>query len=277
MTVVAGNSSEAGRSVLSRCFAILDCFGPDSAELTLSMIAQRSGLPTSTVHRLLGEIVEWGGLVRDSETGSYTVGRRLWRLGSAAPQERHIRDAALPHMEDLLEATQQIVHLAVLHDGQALYLEKLAVRGAPDVTTGVGRYLPLHATGPGRVIAAFRSPEFIEDMLRDRLQALTTSTITAADDVRRSLAEIRQTGYCFSRDEVINGVSSVAAPIRDHTGEVCAAISVVVPSAAHLSAFIAPVRLAALGISRDLGHRGGGGVLRTSVEAATRPSAGTSR
>lgn len=253
---MAGNSSEAGRSVLSRCFAILDCFGPETPELTLSVIAQRTGLSTSTVHRLLGEIVRWGGLTRDAESGRYSVGRRLWQLGSAAPQERMLRDAALPHMEDLLEATQQIVHLVVLHEGQALYLEKLAVRGAPDVTTGVGRYLPIHATGPGRILIAYRSPEFVDQVLSGELEAKTSQTLVDPVALRRSLADIRQTGYCFSRDEIVVGASSVAAPVRDRTGAVVGAISVVVPSASpSLTAFVAPVRVAALGISRDLGHR----------------------
>jgi DNA-binding IclR family transcriptional regulator len=253
---MAGNSNEAGRSVLSRCFAILDCFGPETPDLTLSMIAQQAGLSSSTAHRLLGELTEWGALARDPETGRYTVGRRLWRIGNAAPRERKLRDVAMPYMEDLLEATHQIVHLVIIDEGKALYLEKLATREAPDVLTGVGRYLPLHATGPGRVIAAFSSPTFIESVLSGDLVAQTSATLTDPRDLRRSFASIRQTGYCISRDEVIFGASSVAAPIRDRTGAVIASLSVVVPSTTpSLQALVAPVRLACLGISRDLGHR----------------------
>lgn len=58
---MAGNSAEAGRTVLSRCFAILDCFGPETPELTLAAISQRTGLSSSTAHRLLGELTGWGG------------------------------------------------------------------------------------------------------------------------------------------------------------------------------------------------------------------------
>lgn len=253
---MAGNSSEPGRSVLSRCFAILDCFGPETPQFTLSQIAQQSGLTSSTTHRLLAELTTWGALTRDSETGNYTVGRRLWRIGNAAPSERRLRDVAMPYMEDLLEATHQIVHLVIVDEGKALYLEKLATREAPDVLTGVGRYLPLHATGPGRVITAFSSSEFIDKVLSGDLTARTKATLTDPRDLRRSFASIRQTGYCISKDEVIFGASSVAAPIRDRTGTVIASLSVVVPSTApSLQALVAPVRLACLGISRDLGHR----------------------
>lgn len=253
---MAGNSTEAGRTVLSRCFAILDCFGPEAPELTLSTIAQRTGLSSSTAHRLLGQLTSWGGLDRDPETGKYTVGRRLWRIGSVAPRERQIRDVAMPYMEDLLEATQQIVHLVIVHEGMALYLEKLATRQAPDVFTGVGRSLPLHATGPGRVITAFSSQEFIEQVLAGDLVPRTSATLTDPREIRRSFASIRQTGYCISRDEVVFGASSVAAPIRDRTGTVVASLSVVVPSTTpSLQALVAPVRIACLGISRDLGHR----------------------
>lgn len=251
---MAGNNTEAGRTVLSRCFAILDCFGPDSPELTLSAIAQRTGLSSSTAHRLLGELTAWGGLARDAETGRYVVGRHLWRIGSVAPNERHLRDIAMPYMEDLLDATQQIVHLVIMHEGKALYLEKLAARGAPEVTTGVGRSLPLHATGPGRVLTAFSAPDFVEAVLAGKLEARTRATLTDPRDLRRSFASIRQTGYCISRDEIVFGASSVAAPIRDETGRVLAALSVVVPSTSPtLQALVAPVRIACFGISRDLG------------------------
>lgn len=252
---MAGNSSEAGRSVLSRCFAILDCFEPQTPSLTMTYIAWRTGLSSTTTHRLLGELTAWGGLIRDQETGRYTVGRRLWRLGSVAPHERQLRDAALPHMEDLLEAIHQVVHLAILDEGRILYLEKLAARGAQKVLTGVGQTLPVHATGPGQVLTAFNSPAFIEMVLAGELPAETTSTLTNPRALRDSFAAIRQTGYCISRDEMEFGASSVAAPIRDHTGAVIAALSVVVPSTTpNLQALVAPVRVACQAISRDLGY-----------------------
>lgn len=250
---MAGNSSEAGRSVLSRCFAILDCFEPQTPALTLTHIAWRTGLSSTTTHRLLGELTAWGGLIRDPETGRYTVGRRLWRLGSVASHERQLRDVAMPHMEDLHETIHQVVHLAILDEGRILYLEKLAARGAQKVLTGVGQTLPVHATGPGQVLVAFSSSEFIEKVLAGELTAQTTSTLTDPRALRHSFAAIRQTGYCISRDEMEFGASSVAAPIRDRTGAVIAALSVVVPSTTpNLQALVAPVRLACLAISRDL-------------------------
>src|SRR3954447_5261611 len=92
---MAGRSATPGRSVTSRALAILDAFGATSPRLSLSEIAERSGTPLTTAHRLLGELTEWGALARRPD-GRYEVGRKLWDLGLLAPVQLELRPVGGP-------------------------------------------------------------------------------------------------------------------------------------------------------------------------------------
>jgi DNA-binding IclR family transcriptional regulator len=245
------------RSVAARLFAILDAFSTPSAgtSLTLTAIARRSGLPLSTTHRLVGEWVAWGGLTRQ-EDGRYTLGMRLWEIGVQTPTARNLRTIALPYLEDLYETTREHVHLAVLDGRDALYLEKLSGHHAVRIISRVGGRLPLHSTGVGLVLLAYAPTAVTEAYLASTLPRFLPQTVTSPDELRRRLAAIRQQGIAHMSEEMTAGSSSLAAPVRDRTGQVVAALSIVTttsegPHPEHEQA----VRIAARGVSRALGYR----------------------
>ncbi|MGC9670893.1 IclR family transcriptional regulator [Planosporangium sp. 12N6] len=240
------------RTVLGRALAILESFGNGRPEQTLAMITHATGLPPATVHRMLAELVAWGVVERVGR-GRYRIGLRLWRLGSLAPRGRDLRDAALPFLEDLFEATHQIVHLVVRDGREALYVEKLMARPSVEVVSRVGGRLPLHSTGPGKVLLAYAPPALFDEVVAAGLPKLASNTITDPDRLRQALADIRRTEFCISRDEMTEGASSVAAPVIGPDRRVVASISVVVPSRTrNLHRLVPAVRRAALGISRAL-------------------------
>ncbi|PPF41074.1 MULTISPECIES: IclR family transcriptional regulator [unclassified Rathayibacter] len=244
-------------SVASRLLSILDVFAEPGARasLSLSEIAQRTGLPLSTVHRMLAELVEWGGLARRDD-GRYTLGLRLWELGTRVPATRSLRAIALPFLEDLYEATHQHVHLAVLDGAEALYIEKLSAHRAVPVVSSVGARLPLHATGVGLVLLAHAPAEDLEEYVARDLPRFLPRTVTSPDALRRRLAEIRHCGVALSSEEMTAGTSSVAAPIRDRASRVVAALSVVTGSEPRPDDLLErEVRAAAAGVSRALGYR----------------------
>jgi DNA-binding IclR family transcriptional regulator len=252
-TAITGiTSDDSGRSVVSRALAVLGSFSRERPEQTLGEIQQATGLASATAYRLASELVEWGALERISR-GRYRVGIRLWQVGALAPQARDLRDVALPFLQDLLDVTHEVVHLVVLDEGMALYIERLMSRPEVHVRSRVARRLPLHATGPGKVLLAHSPPQFVEEIIAAGLPKQASNTIADADVLRRVLAGIRSTGYCVSRDEMTDGASSVAAPVRGAGDEVIAAISVVVPSGQRdLQALVPVVCLAAAGISRGM-------------------------
>ncbi|GLI26585.1 hypothetical protein ARHIZOSPH14_08270 [Agromyces rhizosphaerae] len=245
------------RSVAEKLFAIADAFA-GAEELTLSEIAARAALPLSTAHRLVGEWTEWGGLVRGDD-GRYRVGMRMWRLGVREPTARRLRNAAMPYLEDLLDATGEHVHLAVRDGLGVVYLERRSGEKAVAMVSDIGTILPLHATGVGLALLAHAPADVYDDVVAAGLRRFQQNTITDEGELRRRLAEVRQTGIATSVQALTRGAFSVAAPVRDATGEVVAAVSII----AHVERLGEPqfglgVRIAARGISAALGYRAPG-------------------
>ncbi|MFF2369225.1 IclR family transcriptional regulator [Agromyces sp. NPDC058110] len=242
------------RSVAEKLFAIADAFERGD-ELTLGEIADRARLPMSTAHRLVGEWVAWGGLVRGDD-GRFRVGIKLWRLSVRQPSSRRLRAAAKLYLQDLFDATGEHVHLAVREGLGVVYLERMSGPDAVPSITDVGSRLPLHATGVGQALLAFAPPGVFEDVVAGGLRPYQPGTITDEDELRARMAEVRRVGLATSVEALTKGAFSVAAPVRDATGTVVAAVSII----AHVERRTEPqfalgVRIAGRGISAALGWR----------------------
>ena len=252
---MAGNRTDP-RTAAQKVFAIADAFdGPGDGTLSLSDIAQRSGLPISTTHRLVADWVSWGGLDRDDD-GRYRLGLRFFSLGVRAPTQRRLRAAARPFLDDLVDLTHQNVQLAVLDGLAALYIERRSAKGAVPIISEIGVRLPLHATGVGLVLLAHSPPAVLDEVLASHPRRYLPNTMTSEADLRARLASIRATGLATSFDEMTENTFSVAAPIHDRTGDVVAAVSIVThPDDRANAEYPLAVRIAARGITRTLGRR----------------------
>lgn len=238
-----------------RLLAVLAAFDHANPALTLTDISHRAGLTLPTAHRLVAALTAWGALERD-ESGAYHIGLRLWGLGSLAPRGLVLREAAMPFLEDLFEATHENVQLAVRDGAEVVYIERIAGRSAVGVRTRVGARWPLHATGVGLVLLAHSPAEFQDAYLAGPLPSFTEFTMTDAAVLRRALAEVRRAGCAVSVRQITEDALSIAAPVRGGHGEVIASVSVVVHAdGARPSALIPAVRVAGSGISRALGWK----------------------
>src|SRR3954470_19734930 len=224
---MGGSASKPGASVASRALALLGAFDGEHRRLTLSELAERAGLPLSTAHRLVGELVAWGALTRTSG-GDYVVGRRVWDLGLLAPAQTGLRELASPYLHDIYGATLATVHLAVRDGTEALYLDRLAGNASVPVVSRVGARLPLYSTGVGKVLLAFAPAEVQAAVFAD-LRRLTPYTITQPGRLREQLRRVHRDGYAQAVDEMTLGACSVAVPVRDREGGVLASLGVVVP------------------------------------------------
>jgi len=251
---VAGNTSTPGASVVGRALSILFAFDERHRQLTLTELARRADLPLPTVHRLVGELVAGGTLVKRVD-GRYVVGRRLWRVGLLAPMESGLREVAAPFLNDLHAATRATVHLAVREGAQVLYLERLSGRASVPVVSQVGTRLPLHSTGVGKVLLAHAPEEVVVEVL-DRLTRLTPYTVTQPARLRAQLEAAREEGYATTVEEMTLGACSVAVPIHARAdGTVVAAVGVVVSSLERdLPRLVTGLQVAAQGIGRSLGR-----------------------
>ncbi len=231
---------------------MLGAFAPEARELSLSDIARRSGLALSTAHRVVSELESWGGLERRDD-GKYRIGLRLYEVAALAPRGVALRDAAMPFMEDLYELTHEVVQLAVREGTELVFTERLAGRTSVGVHTRVGLHFPLPASGAGLVLLAFAPSGVQEEVLAGPLQRFTPHTIVDPFRLRSILADVRRTGIAVSDRQVTSDAVAVAAPIREPSGEVVAAVSVVVHAGTYDTALLsALVSTAARGISRSL-------------------------
>lgn len=238
--------------MLERAFALLSVFTVDRSALTLSELSRHSGLPLSTTHRLATALVELRALTRDAD-GRYAVGLRLLELGALSPGSLGLRDRALPFLEDLYEVTRHNVQLAVRDGLEVVYVERISARDAVNVVTRVGSRMPLHCTGVGLVLLAHAPVDVQETVLSAPLKRYTPKTISSARDLREQLARVRREGYAISDRQIEMITYSVAAPVRDASGEVVASVSVVVPTGTRTDTVVPAVRTCGLAISRALG------------------------
>lgn len=237
------------RSSAVRALALLGAFDERHRALTLTALARRAGLPLSTAHRLLAELTEERLLVRRADQ-RYEIGARVWHLGLLSPQTA-LREAALPHLQDLVAATGHTAHLAVLDGAQALVLERLAGTRSLPTRHSPGVSLPLHCTAVGKALLAHAPAEIQAAVLAD-LKPHTAHTITDPRVLTRQLEQVRRTGLARSAQEHRLGVFSLAMPIIDHNGLI-AALALIAPlSSPWLSSTVRPLRHATAAVAQSL-------------------------
>jgi DNA-binding IclR family transcriptional regulator len=238
--------------VVSRALALLDSFSATRRELTLTQLASMTGMPLSTAHRLIKELVAWGALER-AEDGSYRIGLRLWEIGSLAPRGQGLRERALPFLEDLSQISRENVQLAVREATEVVFVERIAGSGAVPVLTRVGGRFALTATGVGLVLLAHAPLDVQEDVLGSRIERYTEKTVTDPVRLRAMLAAVRTNGFSISDRQVTMDSLSIGAPIHDQRQQVIAAVSLVVRHGSTTPHALAPlVRTSARAISRAL-------------------------
>lgn len=256
----AHRSPATGRAestgVLGKAITLLSTFSSRRSELGVSDLARYSGLATSTVHRLVGEMVDHGILERTRDR-RYRIGLGLFEIAALAPRGPALRELALPFMEELYEATGENVQLAVRQGHEVLFVERIAGRRSVSVRTRLGGRFPMPPTGVGLVLLAHAPVEVQDRVLADPLPRFTSETVTHPEQIRRKLADVRRRGYAISDRQVTDDAASVAAPVFDVDGSVAASISVVARvGSARPSALIGPVRSAAREVSRQLATAG---------------------
>ena len=213
------------RSAVRRVVQLLDALAADDAELSIRDLAERTGIPRSSVHRFVGELVATG--LAERGPAGVRLGTKLFEYGAAAPTSRTLRDAAAPFLHTLYELTSLTVNLAVRDGASILYLDKIAARRTRVPHSRPGGRGAVHATALGKVLLAFSGTAPTDLAFADRgLPALTEHTITSAARLSAELAAVRRAGVAYDVEESHQGLFCVAAPIRDPAGAAVAAVAV---------------------------------------------------
>lgn len=221
----AHDSSPA--TAVERALNILEATAGRREGLTNSEISRRLAIPKSSASYILRSLERRGYLRRDADSGRYRLGLRILSLGRDAQANLDIAEIAQPFMRALVERLHLTSHLAVLDQGEAVYVEKVDAPGFFKVNTWVGRRMFVHSTSVGKVLLAWRPKDEVEALLRERgLKKRTPKTITSVARLLTELETVRLQGYAMDDEENSLGARCLAAPIFDALGNVAAALGV---------------------------------------------------
>lgn len=228
-------------------------------ELSVTELAALMGEPRSTVYRLLSALQMLEFVEPAEGRAHFRLGLALFRLGSHALARVDIRAVARPAMERVHDGSEETVVLAVRRDDRAVCIERMDGNWVQSLTLQLGGSLPLHTGAASRAILAFEPSAIVDDYLAQAsFPRLTTRSPGSAAEVQVVLEQIRALGYAISDGEVVDGMATIAAPVFDLSGQVCASLAVLGPRPAIVGArigeTIALIRDAAGEVSRALGH-----------------------
>lgn len=243
-------NSPSGDSAIDRLVRVLDTFTADRTMQTAAEIGRRAGLPSSTAHRIVDDLVTSGLLERDHDR-RVRLGMRLWELALRGSTALRLRQAALPYMEGVQARIREHTQLAVLEQDEALFLERLSHPAAGANITRVAGRLALHASSSGLVLLAYAADDIRERVLSGPLAAISPRTVTAPAELREILSGIRARGHVVAPGYVEAVSTGVAVPVRDR-GEVIAALSVILPRDAPTDDAVATLLAASRGIEQAL-------------------------
>ncbi len=215
-------------SMIERMTLILDAFDAATPALTLLEIVERTGLPRSTVHRILDQMIRLRWLAHTS--GGYRLGMRTLELGGLAADHNETRDTVGPLLHELVQRTGLVGHLAVLDGREVVYLDKVGGRFAAALPSRLGGRMPAQAKALGKAMLAALEPTIAESVVRTRPMRLTARTVCEPDALRRELDRIRlRQGVAIDHEEAVAGIACVAAPVRVR-GAAPAALSLTGPA-----------------------------------------------
>jgi DNA-binding IclR family transcriptional regulator len=213
---------------IERAFSVLATLA--DGPLGVTDVAERARLPKSTAARLLTSLVREGAVEQAAGASTYRLGPRLLTLASGLSSTRSLVAVAHPFLIELAESTGEAAGLSVPDGRTVHYIDQVDSANPVQVRDWTGTRIPMHAVSSGLVVLANLQPQALETYLSKPLERFTDRTVTSASQLRDRLWNVRRDGYAWVREEFALGITSVAAPIADASGEVIAAVHVHGPS-----------------------------------------------
>ncbi|MGH3438220.1 MAG: IclR family transcriptional regulator domain-containing protein [Sciscionella sp.] len=240
---------------LGRGLAVIEAFGAEHAEMTLSDVAKRTGLTRATARRFLLTLVDLGFMRTDGRLFALTP--QVLRLGHAYLSAMGLPSIAQPHLDALSARVGESVSVAVLDGTDIAYVARVATRRIMTVNISVGTRFPAYATSMGRVLLASLDCERLAEYLTHAdIRPLTGHTVRAEASLRAELASVRGHGYSVVSEELEPGLRSIAVPLTGRSGQCVAAINIATQTTVFtgdlVQTYLSPLREAAAAISRDV-------------------------
>jgi DNA-binding IclR family transcriptional regulator len=228
-----------------RASHILKCLSGGKTHFKMSELALHLGLDRSTTYRILLSLEQTGFVEKDEKAGTYSLGLAAFEIGNAYLKQKDL----------------ETVHLAVLSDTEIVYVDKVDSPRSLGVMSKIGQRAPVYCTALGKTLLAFQPEDQQSRIIREiRLTPLTPRTITSKQKLVEELRGIRKQGYALDRREIEEDVECMGVPIRNHIGDVIAALSISGPKkkigTPQEKQYVSWVMEAAAMISSKMGYRG---------------------
>jgi DNA-binding IclR family transcriptional regulator len=199
----------------------------DNPGSTVPALAVLLDEPRPTVYRLIQDLELLDYVEEGPRSGTYRLGLELFRLGSLVALRFDVREAAAPVMNEIHKVLEETVYLVIQRGREAVCIERVEGLRIRSMALQLGGSLPLHLGAGPRVLLAFQTRSYWDEYFAEvKLEPMTPRTPTTKAGNVALLEEARQLGFAVSDEDVTVGITSVGAPIFDHTGEIHAALSV---------------------------------------------------
>ena len=219
--------SEKFLQSVDNALKILELFSGNIQELGVSDVGRSLGLGRSTAHRLLTTLENRRFVEQNPATGKYKLGMKIVNIGAGILGRLNIIKECHPCLEEVSNDTGESAHLALYNQGEITFVDKVPGRNPAIMASMIGLQRPAYTTGTGKALLAFLPEPDLEKYVRTcQLNKFTTATINDRYELKKQLDQIREQGYSEDQQEMEEGLVCFAAPIRDRTGRVVAAMSV---------------------------------------------------
>jgi len=246
-------------STIGKAMYILDLLLKRYDEIGLSEFARLLDLNIATTHRILHTLVQRGYLNQKQKRQKYCLSTKFLQYSNVITRRMKIRDIASPVLDALSKMVGESANIAILDNHEAVYIEHIDTNKSLRIFTQIGNRVPLYCTGMGKVFLAHMGDDELQQVLKgDELRPQTANTITDVKLLKQELEQVKQEGVAIDNEEMEIGVKCLAAPVKNSSGKVMAALSISGPSA-RLSpkrvSEIKPLLIScALEVSRALGY-----------------------
>lgn len=210
---------------LARGLAVVRAFSDTRRTLTIAQISQRTGIPRAAVRRCLHTLRQLGYV--GSEVNNFSLRPKILTLGYSYLSSTPLTVSAQPSLNAISRTLNESCSLAVLEDGEVLYISRSATARVMSVALNTGSRLPAYCTSLGRVMLAHMPEEALRSYFsKVKLRAFTEKTVVSQKRLREILVNVRDAGYAINDEELEIGLRSIAVPVRGASGTVLAALNV---------------------------------------------------
>lgn len=212
-----------------KALGLLDYFTDEHPEWSLKGLASEADMPKPTAYRLLTTLERLNYLYKIKEgkhDSSYRLGLRLLELGQLVSEQLEVREISLPYMKELGKEINEVIHLVILNQGMATYIEKVDSTRPLRLYTKIGKSIPPYIGAGPKMLLAHLSKEEQSNILQGELYQLTDSKPIDINKLKKELTEIKRTDFAYSSEEQDQDTIGVAYPVYDFQNVVIASLSV---------------------------------------------------